>query len=251
MREEDKNFIIRQYFKVKALGWVKSNRKNNTGIGKTFEDYMGVVENNLKAPDLAGFEIKSHRDASQSYTTMFTKSPDFPRGANKFLRDSFGVQDEKDANLKKLHTSMFVTQFNTFKGKLSFRLINDRENHLFRIGVYDINDHSLINNDAGYYYSTIEKALKEKLKNLMYVSADRRFREDGTEEFFFNHADIYSEPSLDKFLSLIDNGQIMFDIRIGSYKSGKYYGKPHDHGSGFRILEPNIYLLYSNHEKVD
>jgi hypothetical protein len=42
----------------------------------------------------------------------------------------------------------------------------------------------------------------------------------------------------------------MYDIRIGSYSSGKNYGKPHDHGSGFRIKEHNIIKLYSNIEEV-
>lgn len=39
--------------------------------------------------------------------------------------------------------------------------------------------------------------------------------------------------------------------RIGSYKSGRNIGKPHDHGSGFRIKEYNICKLYANYEKVD
>lgn len=61
----NKQFIISQFRKVKKLGFVKSKRRNNTGVGKTFEDYIGVVENNIDEPDLAGYEIKSHRKHSQ------------------------------------------------------------------------------------------------------------------------------------------------------------------------------------------
>lgn len=43
----------------------------------------------------------------------------------------------------------------------------------------------------------------------------------------------------------------MYDIRIGSYKSGKNYGKAHDHGSGFRIMESNIHLLFAHNEMVE
>ena len=50
---------------------------------------------------------------------------------------------------------------------------------------------------------------------------------------------------------MLDKGLIMYDIRIGSYRSGLNYGKTHDHGSGFRILEKNIWKLYSVHEKVE
>ena len=78
--------VISKFKEVKSLEYVPSNRANNTGIGKTFEDYIGVVENNLDEPDLAGFEIKSHRGASCSYVTLFTKSPSFPKRANAYLK---------------------------------------------------------------------------------------------------------------------------------------------------------------------
>ena len=56
---------------------------------------------------------------------------------------------------------------------------------------------------------------------------------------------------MENLLKMIDEGDIMYDIRIGSYKSGRNIGKPHDHGSGFRIKEYNICKLYANYEKVD
>ena len=71
---ENKDFIISKFKEVKSLEYVPSNRANNTGIGKTFEDYIGVVENNLDEPDLAGFEIKSH-----ALTLPYSlKAPHFP-----------------------------------------------------------------------------------------------------------------------------------------------------------------------------
>ena len=75
---ENKDFIISKFKEVKSLEYVPSNRANNTGIGKTFEDYIGVVENNLDEPDLAGFEIKSHRGASCSTLPYSRKAPHFP-----------------------------------------------------------------------------------------------------------------------------------------------------------------------------
>lgn len=250
MERDDKEFIIQEYKKVKALGWVKSNRSSSTGIGKTFEDYVGVVENNLKEPDLAGFEIKSHRAETSSYVTLFTKAPNFPKRANAYLNSQFGTPYDNNPELNKLHTSMFATKFNTYEGKLSFRLINDRTAMVLKIGVYDINTHQLINDKVGYTYESLETILRKKLKKLFYVSAQRRYK-DSTEEFYFTRAEIYTEPSLNKFLELIDQGHIMYDIRIGSYQSGKKYGKSHDHGSCFRILEHNIHLLYETKEIVE
>ncbi len=248
--DNNKECIIERFRQVKALGFVKSNRSNNTGIGKTFEDYIGVVENNRDEPDLFGYEIKSHREDAASYITLFTKSPNFPRRANSYLRDNYGIPYENNSALKKLHTSMFASRYNTFNNKYSFRLINDNHCYVVKIGVFDLGTKQLLDDSVGYTYECLDKILKKKLKNLFYVSSERKF-EDGTECFFFNKAEIYSVPTLNKFLELLDEGLIMYDIRIGSYQSGKNFGKPHDHGSGFRILESNLRLLFEEHIEVD
>lgn len=243
--------IIERFHQVKALGFVKSNRSNNTGVGKTFEDYIGVVENNLDEPDLFGYEIKSHREDAGSYVTLFTKSPDFPKQANRYLRDNFGTPYAENPNLNKLHTSIFACRYNSYNGRLSFRMINDKSAQTVRIGVYDFVTRQLIDSCVGYSYNSIEKILQRKLKRLFYVSAQRKRDNYGVEEFYFDRADIFTEPSLDEFLRMLDEGLIMYDIRIGSYSSGKKYGLPHDHGSGFRVLEGNLHLLYANHETIE
>jgi hypothetical protein len=249
MERDNKKFIIDEYHKVKARGFVKSNRTNNTGIGKTFEDYIGVVENNYEAPDLAGFEIKSHREDATSYITLFTKMPDFPSHANGYLNSRFGIPYENNDSLHKLHVSMFATRLSRFYNLYSFKLINDPIARVVKIAIYDINN-KLLDSNVGYTYESLEKVLKKKLKNLFYVSAERKYI-DNIEYFYFNKADIYTDLSLKKFLDLIDKGKIMYDIRIGSYQSGRNYGKSHDHGSGFRILEPDIKLLYETKETIE
>ncbi len=245
----NEELIIARFKEVKALGWVKSNRKNNTGIGKTFEDYVGVVENNIDEPDLYGYEIKSHRSESASYVTLFTKSPTFPKGANSVLKDKFGSEYE-DKPLKKLHTSIFANSYNKYDNRLSFKLINVIEEEKIYIGVFNIDDKELIDKSVYYSYQDIRNVLRQKLKDLFYVSAERKYEND-TEYFNFNKAEIYSNPSFDKFMDLLTNGDIMYDIRIGSYASGKNYGKAHDHGSGFRIKEEHLNDLYLNHRIIE
>lgn len=247
----NKDKIIAAFHKVKDLGWVDSHRSNNTGIGKTFEDCIGVLENNLKEPDLFGFEIKAHRGESSSYVTLFTKSPSFPRrGANAYLKDKFGDNYPNSA-MKKLHTSIFADDFNTYMGCYSFRLIHKPEEEKIYIGVFTLGGDTLLDNHVYYTYDDIRKALTKKLHDLFYVRAQRRHKKDGQEEFFFDYAEIYTAPSLQNFLEMLDRGEIMYDIRMGAYQSGKSKGKPHDHGSGFRVREENIKKLYSNREEVN
>lgn len=247
----DKEKIIEAFYKVKALGWIKSHRSNNTGIGKTFEDCIGVIENNLNEPDLFGFEIKAHRGESSSYVTLFTKSPSYPKkGANAMLKDRFG-ENYPNSEMKKLHTSIFADSFNTFMGKYSFKLLHRPEEERIYIGVFTLGGSELIDSTVYYTYADIKAALRDKLHNLFYVRAQRTHNEDGTESFYFDSAEIFTEPSLYKFLALLDSGEIMYDIRMGAYSSGRNFGKPHDHGSGFRIKEYNICKLYQNQENVE
>ncbi len=247
--KSNKDLIIERFQQIKNLGFIQSHRKNNTGIGKTFEDCIGVLENNIDEPDLFGFEIKAHREVSSSYITLFTKSPNFPTRANTFLKDNYGIPYPNNPNLKKIHTSIFASKFNSYSGLFAFRLINDKEHRIIRIGIYDLLSKNLIDDSVGYTYDCLDTILKKKLKDLFYVSAERKF-EQGKEFFLFNKAEIYSKPSLSKFLELLDAGLIMYDIRIGSYQSGKNIGKAHDHGSGFRILESNIQLLFEEHLQI-
>ncbi len=250
MSTENKKLIIEKFREVRDRGFLPATRSHNTGIGKTFEDYIGKTEDNRCEPDLAGFEIKSHRDTSSSYITLLTKSPSFPRGANTYLRDRFGTPYEEAPNLKKLHTSMFATCGNTYCGLYSFRLLDTPTARMLTIAVTDIGSGMLIDNSVGYTYDALERVFYRKLKNLFYISAATRRRDDG-EEFHFNRADIYTQPSFERFLHLIRTGKIMYDIRIGTYRRGRMAGRTHDHGSGFRIMESDLRLLYACHEAVE
>jgi hypothetical protein len=70
------------FLKIKEMGWIPSNRFHDTGIGKTFEDFLGVIENNKSSADYDGLiELKSARELSSAMITLFTKSPD-PQGTN-------------------------------------------------------------------------------------------------------------------------------------------------------------------------
>ncbi|MBQ8773785.1 MAG: MvaI/BcnI restriction endonuclease family protein, partial [Muribaculaceae bacterium] len=190
----NKDLIIERFREVERLGFVQSNRSHNTGIGKTFEDYIGVVENNADEPDLYGFEIKSHRELATSYVTLFTKAPVFPLRANTYLKDKYGELYPNNAVLKKLHVSMFASKYTLAYDKYNFKLVNDRGNSVVRIGIYNPENNQLIDNSVGYTYDCLDGILKKKLKNLFYVSAETKII-GAKEHFHFNKAEIFTNPS--------------------------------------------------------
>ena len=159
----DKEKIINEFKRIKSLNYIKSNRQHNTGIGKTFEDYLGVKENNLIDSDFAGFEVKSKRISSSSYLTLFTKSPSGPKGANKFLRDNFGEFYEEYPHLKKLHTSIFSNRMNVHVNKRKFKIKIDEAEKKLIIEVYDMNN-VLIDDSVFWTFQQLERNLMKKLK---------------------------------------------------------------------------------------
>ena len=67
--------IKRKLKEVKEMGYIKTHRAGNTGIGKTLEDLLGIEENNIPGPNATMIELKSARKNAMSMLTLFTKSP--------------------------------------------------------------------------------------------------------------------------------------------------------------------------------
>lgn len=81
--------FIREFTKIKDMGWVKTHRSGPTGVGKTLEDLLGIPENNRDEPDFGDYELKSCRINSQSMLTLFTRTPQ-PAKSNTYLRKIYG-----------------------------------------------------------------------------------------------------------------------------------------------------------------
>ena len=241
---KDINKIKVEFKKIKSMGWILDKRPNNRdgGIGNTFEDLLGVDENNLKDPDFESFEVKTQRQVTTSYITLFSRVPSYPKGVNKYLKDHYGeARDKNFPELNKLYASLFGNRWSKVYEKQNMRLRTDK-NKVF-LEVADLN-HNLLERDIYWDFEDLEKASK-KLNDIWVIYAKNK-KEDGNRYYKYVNSDIYLDFDFSKFISSIDCGEIMFDLRMGVHKSGKYYGKPHDHGSGFRIKGENMKNIYSS-----
>jgi len=234
----------KRFLEIKSKGFVRSRRHHNTGIGKTFEDLLGVDENNIPTTDFLGMEIKTQRAFTSSYITLTTKSPDYPEGANAYLRDTYGYPDTKFPSVLILHTSFFNNNFNSLRGLWGFKLdVDEGEKKIF-IRVKNLMTNIIEDLDVYYTFSTLDRIIEEKLKKVVFITARTQSTSEG-EKFHFTKAILLTGFTLDKFINLIRNDNIMYDIRIGAYKSGRNIGRPHDHGSGFRIKKDNLHLGFN------
>lgn len=245
----DENKIIdafrEDFIRIKKQGFVKSNRIHNTGIGKTFEDLIGIEENNYQLVDYMGFlELKSQRDYTQSMLTLFTKSPDFPSNANTILRETYGAPDKKNPVIKQLHTTISGLKENTFKGCWGFKLNVDPDKQKIFIKIKNLENNTISSENTYYTFQTLKCIVEKKCQNIAYVNAETK-KIAGEEYFKYNSAVLLTGLSFEKFLKAVNQGIILYDIRIGAYKSGKNIGKTHDHGSGFRIKKDDISKVFT------
>ncbi|SVB28801.1 uncharacterized protein METZ01_LOCUS181655, partial [marine metagenome] len=246
--ESVREFITR-FQAVRDLGWVRSHRANNTGIGKTLEDLMEIDENNIAGPDLGDVEIKSQRAFSSSMVTLFTKVPTGPDGANKDLRDNFGIANPEHPDLMQMHASMRNHWSATYE-RWGMRLRPDGVDERIYLQIKDLQTDEMVPFTCWYDYDIIREIIAKKMNILAFVSADRK-KVDGWEYFHYKECKIFHGGSFKRFLGLMNDGKIQYDIRIGSYKTpGKMYGKVHDHGSGFRIARGHMPDLFDGHIEI-
>ena len=238
------NKVQEEFDRIKSLGFVRSTRPNNRdgGIGNTFEDLLGVEENNLKDPDFEGFEVKTHRFLNSSYITLFSKSQSFPKKANSILKERYGeVRDSEFPDLKKLYASIFSHRWGLVYEKFKMKLdVNFSEKRIYLL----VDDNKNISKDVYWNFKDLSDGLN-KLENLFSVSAKSKIVDEET-YFHYDSAKVFLNIDFDKFINELKSGNIQFDIRIGVHKSGPNYGKPHDHGSGFRVKKENLINLYNN-----
>lgn len=228
--------------------WFKSHRNGSTGIGKTFEDLLGKKEDNLQLPDYKGIELKAHDTSTNSLITLFTKSPNLPRGAASILREEYGYSDDA-IGIKVLHTTVPSNklQFNE-KSKHYFKIIDNPENKTVDLEVYDINQKLITDNiTAKWSYAVIQKALDKKLKNLAIVLTNSKKYENHV--YYNYYAIVYTHITVQAVQKALSDGTLLVDLRLGAYKSGPNKGKNHDHGTGFRISFNDL-MKYAHMQEV-
>ena len=237
------NDFIEEFEKVKAMGWIRTHRAGPTGIGKTLEDLLGIPENNLDEPDFGDYELKSCRIDSNSMLTMFTRAPE-PRRANTYLRMKYGYSSNAyDNDEKVLHSTLSADRFTPVANtghKLKISCAAD--------GIYIECEDGVEN--IFWSREALKACFEKKYKNkFVYAKALSR-GEGANEEFKFVEAYEVSGFDYDAFISLLEEGKIYVDLRIGQYHHGRNKGKTHDHGTGFRIKENDQHLLFKVKNKI-
>ena len=233
----------KDFLAIKEKDWVQSNRIHDTGIGKTFEDLIGIVENNNCLADYKDvLELKSSRELSESMVTLFTDAPTYPKKVNSIIRERYGQKDP-EFGIKTIHTTFSALKFNSFVNKFGFMLEVDEENRKIFIKIKDLQSDKLDEFEIYYTFEDLKEIIEKKCIYIAYIKAQSK-KENEKEFFKFNNVVLLSGLTFEKFIDCVKRGIILYDIRLGIYRSGKNKGKAHDHGSGFRVLKNNLSKVF-------
>jgi len=221
---------------IKSKGYIKSHRPGPTGIGKTLEDLLEIQENNIDISNTTFAEIKSARKGSQSMLTLFTKSP-MPPEANGHLLNRYGYVTPRSAGKKILHSTIWATSYNTLRGVTGFIAIIKPD----KLAILSADSEQLCYWDE----QTLRNSFEKKLHHILYVLADCKGR-GKSEEFWFNEAWLLAGFDFAGFASAVKDGTICVDLRIGQFPNGR----PHDHGTGFRILPDKLKICFKDRRRL-
>jgi len=221
-----------ELLKIKAMGWIESHRKSDTGIGKTVEDYLGIKENNLGEPDCLyrgmEVEIKGRRLGTSSMVTLFTLEPGTRHLNDVQLMRKYGYTDVKG----RLALKITLTPLGFTPQGLKIEI--DKV-----IGAISIVD------NTGYkpwIWTTSDIHLK--LHNLCIVHADSR-KESGKEYFKIERAVLATGLNDQRFFEMVTTGSVKIDLRMHL----KPNNVSRNHGTAFRLA--NYDELMRCYEKVE
>lgn len=230
--------IVEELTKLFKRGFIKSLRKDNTGIGYTLETELGIKENNEGEPDFAykglSVELKSQRAHASSRVTLMTKTPKWDPLKAKEIIERFGYKDEDGRPALKITLKTNEYEPNGFKLEIDKKVnrLNITQKSYGVVAYFDIEE----------LMDCIRKKLYE---NLLLVLAERKIVK-GEEYFRYTKAILSTHLSEKSFEKLFDEGLIVFEFRMHI----KSDGAVRDHGPGFRISRNQIYKLYEKEEVI-
>lgn len=256
-----KEQLIESLKDIESRGWIENTkRKTNDGAaGNMLEDLLGIEENNLPIPNAAEWELKTHKDGSNSLVTLFHTEPS-PRAVGivphlllpkygwphsqagkKYPDDELSFRATLDAIS---YTRGFTVSINNADHKICIHfdsskvLDKDREwLQSVRQRVGHLNDLDIV---PYWNLDEIYAKIRTKLLNCFYVETERKSENKKT-FFHFYKAYMLKDFSINVFLKALQAGHIKIDFDARTH---------HNHGTKCRISEALIPSLYDYSQVV-
>ena len=222
--------FVSHYRGIKEKGFIKSQRKGDGAVGNTFENELGLKENNIAAPDIEGNEIKVKRKGASGLQTLFNKEGKWQMKQIEFLKRFGFPHTQKKGELSGYST---IT-----KKPNKQRYYYESDNNYLYVKVGDV----II---VKWDWDELVEQFGKKFPNCIKVLAETK-KENGIEYFHYNEAYLFKGTTKEKFRELIEDDLITIDFRLRTrYNEGK---SVRNHGTGFRIKHEDMDKLFVKEE---
>lgn len=246
MNDENIKEFLALFHNIKNLGYVKSVRSGNTGVGATFEYLIGKDEDQRPEPDYKGIEIKTKMYHTKTDISLFSANPSGNGEKETFrLVEKYGYSDSVLRDKKVLNCCAFANKNTIVADKFIFRLYVDYFNEKLFLYIYDLSG-NLIDNTTYWNFEGLRDRLNQKMSILALVNTFRKITKEGTFYKYYK-VKIYKLKDFDTFMHLIDIGYIRVVFKIGVFRTGERKGEIHDHGTSFQIGQDNLSFLYNSY----
>ena len=221
---------------LRDRGFIPSLRRGPTGIGYTLEKELGLKESNVAIPDIGGrVELKTSRKKASSLITLFTFNRGVWQISQKKAIESYGYYDENGRHA--LYTTIKQGQENSLGLSINLDKTNNRVKLIHKssetpIAIWNV-------------YMLVGK-FTSKFASLIFILADSRIAKNNREEFHFNEAYLLEQPTPESFIEAFKSLEIGIDIRMYLRPDGSV----RNHGTGFRIREKDMPMLFGKKRRL-
>ena len=225
------NAFLPKFDALSAQGFVPTLRSGSTGIGYTLETMLDIEENNSPGGDFMGMELKAWRDDgsdSERYEKMnlFLKEPKWIDGLKS--KDRVHKYGYVDPNGRAALYSTVTIETNSHK--LGFEIEKEASKLWLTFAGQRV---------AWWSFDVLKKRLTEKHTETVFVSASVR-GEGKQEEFHYQQVLWCRAPSVEKFLKLLAEGDVLLELRMHLKETGSV----RNHGSCFRVRKDRLKDLF-------
>lgn len=241
--KENIDELYKKFLKIKNMGYVKSVRNGNTGVGATFEYLIGKKEDQEPEPDFKGIEIKTKMYHTKTDINLFSANPSGNNDKESYrLARKYGYPDKIIRHCNILNCCAFGNKNTLVANKYLFKLNVDRCKNKIILEIRDL-DGNILDKSTYWDLDKLKIRVENKLNILAFVKALRKINSNITYYKYYS-IKFYKLRDFDTFLNLIENGYIRVVFKIGVFRSVDRFGDLHDHGTSFQISQDNINRLY-------
>lgn len=231
----DKDSLITRIKDIFSQGWIDLTRGGPTGPGKTWEDHLGISENNLRLPDIGSIEIKVLAEKKSSALTLVSRALPY----EKLL--SYGV-----AKTTVVKSGLFKTRRDRVTGELiQLGKIYYKVNKSVRAIDWYLKPSGAQRRRHILLERWSVDELFAKTSWLCVTFYNKRLGGIGYGQMFPTRCYLFRLP-VTKLLELLKQGQVYYEQRAHL----KPYGGIRDHGSAWRMSRRGIGELIGNKEPV-